>query len=180
MNKSMNLALIAALGMLTGPVALAQPSADGPGPRRQAQERTGPGRPDPEIRKQALLKKYDTNQDGKLDDTERVAIGKDVEEGTFDPRLLGVRPGGSRFGAGPRGPQTFGGPGFGPRHEEMLERYDVNKDGRLDETERAVIRKDIEDGKLDRPRFGPGRRGFGPPPGTDAPDGPPPGEVTEE
>ena len=172
MKTIRKIALVGTLGMLAASAAIAQPADNDRPPRRQGQGGPGSFRPDPEMRKQALLGKYDANKDGKLDDTERAAIGKDVEEGTFDPRLLGPRPDGPRFGRGPGGPQ--GGPGFGPRHEEMLEKYDANKDGRIDAEERAVIHKDIQEGRLERPR--PGRRGFGPPPGENGPDGPPPSE----
>ena len=44
-------------------------------------------------------------------------------------------------------------PPHGPRGDrqppsELLEKYDVNKDGKLDETECAAIKADIEAGKL--------------------------------
>ena len=32
--------------------------------------------------------------------------------------------------------------------KELIDKYDVNKDGRLDEQEHAALRKDIEDGKI--------------------------------
>ena len=167
MKTPKTLALLGVLGMLTGTAALAQqPAPDDQAPPRQRPEnQAGPGRPDPEARRKALLAKYDVNKDGKLDDAERAAIGKDVEEGKFDPRLMGGRPGGPG-GRGFRGP---GGPEFGLRHQELLDKYDTNKDGKLDANEREAIRNDIESGKLPRPRFGPGRGGFPPPPEGDMP-----------
>jgi hypothetical protein len=49
-----------------------------------------------------------------------------------------------------------------PPPKEILDKYDLNKDGKLDESERATLRKDIEDGK------------FQPPPPPPRPGGPPP------
>lgn len=63
-------------------------------------------RPDPEAHRKALLEKYDANKDGKLDDTELTALGKDVYEGKLPPP-----------GRGPRGPGEHGGPGFGPQQQ---------------------------------------------------------------
>jgi hypothetical protein len=56
-----------------------------------------------------------------------------------------------------------GGPRFGPP-KEILEKYDVNKDGKLDETERAALHQDIVDGKIQPPPFRPGRHGMRPTP----------------
>src|SRR5205085_888255 len=47
--------------------------------------------------------------------------------------------------------------------KEILDQYDVNQDGKLDETERAALRKDIDDGKIQ-----PSPRHRGPPPPDDA------------
>ena len=236
MKTTRILALVNVLAALTGSVALAQTAApDQPASQNPTQDMRGPNRPNPEARRKALLDKYDTNKDGKLDDAELAAIGRDVEQGNNEPRLLGVRPRGGMgpgpqfrggrgplgpgqrggrgpgfglgpqgpgpgfgpglqargpgFGRGPMGPRGGQGPGFGPgqmgpgggrgqgfgpRHDELLQKYDVNHDGQLDETERATIRKEIEDGKLQPPPFGRGLRGFGPPPEANgAPDMPP-------
>jgi len=62
------------------------------------------------------------------------------------------------------------GPGGGPP-KEILEKYDLNHDGVLDEQEHAAIRADIESGKLQRP---PGR-GPGGPGGPGMGNGPTPG-----
>ena len=59
---------------------------------------------------------------------------------------VGHRPGGRPEG-GPEG-RRAGGPG-GPGHRpspEVLAKYDVNQDGKLDETERAALRADIKSG----------------------------------
>jgi Ca2+-binding EF-hand superfamily protein len=88
-----------------------------------------------------ILDKYDLNKDGKLDETERAALEKDIADGTFQPP---ARMGGPRGMRGP-GAQGFGG---GPAHtpptaKQLLEKFDVNKDGVLDETELAAMVADM-------------------------------------
>jgi hypothetical protein len=105
------------------------PRGKGPGQHRQG--------PPPEI-----VAKYDANQDGKLDETERAALHADIEAGKV------ARPEGGR------------GPGAGPRRQgpppEIVAKYDANQDGKLDETERAALHADIEAGKVPRPEGGRG------------------------
>lgn len=231
MKTNKTLALLSALGVLAGGTVLAQPApgndATPPQPLQQPEGPPGRARPNPEARHQALLDKYDANKDGRLDDTELAAIGRDVEQGKLEPRFIGrpagagfgpgprsrrgpgFRPGprwqggpgfgpgplaqnrpgfapgprgpmGPGFGPGPRGPRAMGGPGYGPRHQEMLQKYDANKDGVLDDSERATMRKDIQDGKLERPGFGPGPRRAGPPPAPDGAQAPANPPVPEE
>ncbi len=95
-----------------------------------------------------LLQKYDANHDGQLDQTEMAALQKDIADGK-------IQPPGPALGRGPRGP---GGP---PAHfpKEILDKYDLNHDGQLDESERAALHQDILDGKIAPPRFGAGPRG---------------------
>jgi hypothetical protein len=164
MKRTTILALLGALGMLTSATTFAQSPNDNPPPH----DGPGPRRPNPEARRQMLMEKYDANKDGQFDDSEYAAIGKDFVEGKMGPGPGGRPggPGGQGFGPG-RGPRGGGGPQGGPRHEEMLKKYDANGDGKLDETEHATIRKDIEDGKLQPPP----RRGFRPPPGGGQPGG---------
>lgn len=55
----------------------------------------------------------------------------------------------------------------------LLDKYDVNKDGILDQTELATLKQDVADGKLPPPPQmrgprGPGAPGMGPPPRLDA------------
>ena len=102
MKTIKTLALIGGLGLLAG-AALAQPSPRDNSAPQPPQDRSGAGRPDPEMRRKMLLEKYDANKDGRLDDTERAAIGRDVEEGKFGPPQ----------GMNRRGPDGQGGPGFG-------------------------------------------------------------------
>jgi hypothetical protein len=118
------------------------------GPRGQGMRRQGPPA--------ELVAKYDVNQDGKLDETERAALHADIEAGKI------TRPEG-------HGPGN--GPGNGPRRQgpppEVVAKYDANQDGQLDETERAALHADMEAGKIARPEGrGPGNgpRRQGPPP----------------
>ena len=46
------------------------------------------GRKSLETHRKEFLKKYDANGDGKLDATEREAIGRDIEEGKLPPPPL--------------------------------------------------------------------------------------------
>jgi translation initiation factor IF-2 len=116
------------------------PRGHGPGQHRQG--------PPPEI-----VAKYDANQDGKLDETERAALHADIEAGKV-ARPEGGRPEGGR------------GPGAGPRRQgpppEIVAKYDTNQDGKLDETERAALHADIEAGKVPRPEGGRPEGGRGP------------------
>jgi Ca2+-binding EF-hand superfamily protein len=42
--------------------------------------------------------------------------------------------------------------------QDIIEKYDLNQDGKLDENERAELHKDIQDGKVLPPRIGRGPR----------------------
>ncbi len=133
---------------------IARPEGRGPGgPGR----RGGPGGPGGQHRMgppPELVAQYDADGDGKLDETERAALHADVESGKI------ARP----EGRGPGGPGRKGGPG-GPGGQrrmgpppEVVAQYDVDGDGRLDETERAALHADVESGKIARPE-GRGPRG---------------------
>jgi hypothetical protein len=91
-----------------------------------------------------ILDKYDVNKDGKLDDTERAALEKDIADGKL-PAPPAALPGVP--GPGRRPPLSA---------QEILARFDADKDGKLDETELANFLKEMR-----------------PPP----PHGPPPGSV---
>lgn len=88
----------------------------------------GPGQPPKEV-----LDKYDTNQDGKLDENERAALHKDIQEGKVQPP----------FGRGQRSP------GFGPppTAQGILEKFDADKDGKLDATELNAFLKSMPRGR---------------------------------
>jgi HlyD family secretion protein len=108
-----------------------------------------PGRPDPA----ELLKQFDKDGDGQLDESEREAMRAAMQ---------------SRFGQG------------GPRmsREEMLKRFDKDGDGELDDEERAAMREALGGGRGGErgaggeraPRQGQGREGgrqFGSEPGSE-------------
>jgi HlyD family secretion protein len=80
-----------------------------------------------------MMKEFDKNGDGELDDTEREAL-----------RTAMV----ARFRT-PGGGQRMG-------REEMLKRFDKNGDGELDESERATMRETLGAARTNRPgrRFG--------------------------
>lgn len=61
----------------------------------------------------AVIQKYDTNNDGKLDDQERAAMRSDFKAQREAKKA------------------------------EMLAKYDTNKDGKLDDNERKVMRDDF-------------------------------------
>jgi hypothetical protein len=111
----------------------------------------GPGRgghrpPPPPL----IVRALDTNHDGIIDANE-IANAVAVLQ-TLD-----------KNGDGQLTPDEYMGPPPGPDRlpKEILDQYDLNKDGKLDETERAALRKDIEAGKV---QLRPGHRGPPPPP----------------
>jgi len=77
-----------------------------------------------------LRKKFDKNGDGDLDETERAAMGVEVEK----MRAAGTLPEG--FGRGRT--RGRGGPGS-ERYAELRKKYDKNGDGELDASERASM-----------------------------------------
>ncbi len=123
----------------------------------------GGGRPPlpPEI-----LAKYDVNKDGKLDETERAALKADVDAGKVSLPKHG--PGGP---GGPEGKGGKGGKGR-PVPPEVLAKYDANNDGKLDDTERAKLKADIDSGAFVPPHRPHGRPGN--PPAEDAGSAPAP------
>lgn len=105
------------------------------------------------------VSRFDVNQDGQLDDSEKAALATAIRDGV-------VR----RF------PEAQLPDGTQPDPEKVLARigamyaevalYDVNQDGKLDDDEQASVRDAITSGKLKRPEVGegaraprPGRRG---------------------
>jgi len=57
----------------------------GHGPRDFAGPDSEEGRKMLEAHRREFIKKYDVNNDGKLDSAEREAIGKDIEDGKLPP-----------------------------------------------------------------------------------------------
>lgn len=111
--------------------------------------------PPPEV-----VAKYDANKDGQLDEAERAAVRADVESGELEKPPFARRPH-FRGGGGDNAEERAA------ARKQLLEKYDANENGQLDEEERAAIRADIESGKLPRPEFK--GRGHGPvPPNAEA------------
>jgi hypothetical protein len=92
--------------------------------------------PPPEI-----MKIYDIDQNGTLDEDERAILHEDIASGKIEPPMR-IR--------------------HHRRHlpPEILAQYDTNKDGKLDDAEHTALRADIAAGKVSLP----GRRHVGPPP----------------
>ena len=87
-----------------------------------------------------INEEYDVNKDGRLNTNERAAVSKDVEAGKFKTMdwlmKYGTRPP-SRSSSRYRDMREE------PREKARLDLYrkhDVNKDGRLDDAERANVR----------------------------------------
>jgi len=88
-----------------------------------------------------MLKQFDKDGDGKLDDTEREAMGVAMA---------------ARFGGAPGGDRTNSRPRLS--QEELVKRFDKNSDGKLDEDEMAAMRESFGRGRGGQGK-GPGRRG---------------------
>ena len=111
-----------------------------------------------------LLEKYDVNHDGILDKDELAALNKDIDEGKIGPPPGAMRQWQARAGGPPPGPPTVQG---------VLDKFDTDKDGKLDATELAAFLADMQKHRPPPPgRFGPGAGG--PPPGWARRGGPPP------
>lgn len=147
MRKTTALAFLLGLGVTLAPLAAqAQPlppdqPTDGPGAGPP------PGMRGPGQHLKTLLDKYDVNKDGILDKDELAALKKDIDEGKIPPPP-GV---GARSTGGQQGPGSpaFHGP---PTAKEIIQKYDVDKDGKLDETELTAFLNDMHQHRPPPPR----------------------------
>ena len=98
----------------------------------------------------AMLKQFDANGDGKLDQTERDAARKHMQSMRGD---AGGR--GAGRGEGERGQGGRGGPGGQGGRGNPMAQYDTDGDGKLSDKEWAAARKVVEQ------RMGQGRGGRG-------------------
>lgn len=97
--------------------------------------------------REAMLKRFDQDQDGKLSDEERAAARKAFE----------ARRGGGPGNRGPRGAGRGAGEGRPDREKmraAMLKRFDKDGDGKLSDDERAEMRKQFEARRGGRGRGG--------------------------
>ncbi|MCB9834346.1 MAG: EF-hand domain-containing protein, partial [Planctomycetes bacterium] len=84
-------------------------------------------------RREEMMKRFDKNGDGQLDEAEREAMRKE-----FGGRRRGEgRPAGDDEEDGPAPEERRG------RRAEMMKRFDKNGDGKLDEAEREAMRKEL-------------------------------------
>ncbi|MBM3879402.1 MAG: HlyD family efflux transporter periplasmic adaptor subunit [Verrucomicrobia bacterium] len=125
-----------------------------------------------------VLRQYDANGNGQLDDDERQAM-----MAAFQARFGGQggqgRPGGQSGPGGQGGFGGMGGPGGFPggNLQEMIKRFDKNGDGELDDPEREAMRETLrEERSRNRPSSGaePGRGGPRPEGRSPAPQAPQP------
>lgn len=110
------------------------------------------GRPSPEQMKE-LMKKFDKNGDGKLDDGEKAAARESFMK--------------MRGGAGAPG----GKPGEGgPNREAMIKKFDKNGDGKLDDGEKAAAKEAFEKMRAAGGKPGEGKKPDGKKPGEKKPE----------
>jgi len=85
-----------------------------------------------------MLKRFDKNNDGQIDETERAAI-REARQGMHREGEQAWRgPEGRQKGPRP-GPKGMQDPAF--RRGFLLGKFDVNNDGKLDDTEKTAIRE---------------------------------------
>lgn len=80
------------------------------------------GKPDAAARKEAMLKKFDKDGDGKLSAEEKAAMKAEMQK---------------RRGEGGKGPDAA-------RRAEMMKKFDKDGDGKLSEEERAAMRAEMQ------------------------------------
>jgi hypothetical protein len=101
-----------------------------PGARRPG----GPGGPGGEAFREAMLKRFDKDGDGKLSDEERAAAMKERGAGGRPEGKGGRRP---AAGRGPGGPGGFA---------ELMKKFDKDGDGKLSDDEKAAAREAMPKG----------------------------------
>jgi hypothetical protein len=158
MKSSSLILTLSAAAALFGAAAIAEDTAgattapaatENPRPRRERQAMPPAAAAELKAYHERVLSIYDADKSGALEDDERDLLHEDIQAGRFEapPR---------RPGRGPRGDR---GPGRMGPPKEILDQYDVNKDGKLDDAERAALHADVQAGKVERPGRGPGRQG---------------------
>ncbi len=117
-------------------------------------------------RHEKLLEKFDANKDGQLDDQEKAAMkaareAHKAERQQQGPRRDVQKPQGPRSQrAGQQDPRGRQGDGSRPdMRERLLEKFDTNKDGQLDDQEKAAMKAAREARKAERRQQGFRRHG---------------------
>ncbi len=153
----------------------AQPDANGPPP-------VGPGTGGDDAKRQEhrqrMLQKFDANHDGQLDDNEKAQMRAEMQK-RWQQRQ-GVAPGlGDSNGINAQRGQGLDqhGPGGGFNDQErqehrqrMLQKFDANHDGKLDDNEKAQMHEFMQRRRQEREQGG---GGFSGPGGGAAPGGNP-------
>lgn len=102
------------------------------------------GRPSPEMMKE-MLKKFDKNGDGKLDDSEKNAAREQfMKMRGGKPGDGAGKPGEGKSGAGKPGAGKPGAGDQGARREAFMKEFDKNGDGKLDDSEKAAAKEAFE------------------------------------
>lgn len=163
----MNLSIIGTAALLFGASLALVNGQDRPGGRGPGGPEGGHRPPPADIAKNlserfTALAAYDTDKNGKIDDTEQAAVAKAIEAGTLE---VGPPRGGKGRGKGKGEGRPEGGrppgdviAGHVTKLYESLAAYDADKSGALDETEQAAVATAIKDGSLKLPHPG-GPRG---------------------
>ena len=129
--------LVKFVGLATLTVLLTtQFAAAGPGANGKGAGALGKGA---EMRAE-LLKRFDKDGDGKLNEEERAAAKQAMQ-------VRGGRPGPKgqeKLGAG-KGQPGQGAPGNRPNKEEFLKRFDKNGDGKITDDERAAAKQAMQE-----------------------------------
>ncbi|MHC4837702.1 MAG: hypothetical protein ACYTF3_05905 [Planctomycetota bacterium] len=115
-------------------------------------------------RRQRILERFDANGDGRLDETERAALRAAAEkmraqrgekQGRRDGQVRERREGAERKERGEAGER---GERRAERRQRILERFDIDGDGQLNDLEREALRKAIEERRAERGVEGQQRR----------------------
>lgn len=138
-------------GTGNGDLSGQQPS--GPQEQGNGGGQWGGNNPERQQRRQRMLEQFDANHDGQLDENERAQMRAWMQQRRQN--------GGGQFGGGQPGNGSNGSAGS-PRMQQMLQRFDANHDGTLDDAERAKMRSWIQQRRQMRQQSGGGPGGMMP------------------
>tara|TARA_B100001250_G_scaffold167657_1_gene144400 strand:+ start:2762 stop:5395 length:2634 start_codon:yes stop_codon:yes gene_type:complete len=125
-------------------------------------------RPDRQAQRKQILERFDKNNDGELDEEEREAARESFQRGPNERGRSGGPPDASGREAGPprgRGGRSRGGRG-GSRSGQRIEvipKFDKDKDGVLDKSERSAAIKYVKEQRKNEGDDNRGQRGGRPP-----------------